>query len=398
MKATTLMQTRPRGFTLPEMMIASVLAFILVAAGAELTAAMARNVKRAEEQGDLGVRAALGHAFISDLLSAAAYNWNTTQTYSTGVTSGSLGAGACVSATGMCTATGQIDAPLRICNGATVDKATCNAPSATTSDALWSYVPRDGLIEAMSIDDRSGTALTDSCNTTNVPSPITLSVRGANSQPWAANDLVLVSRNGHSTIGVVTANFAAGTDATVSRDLTIDVGGGNNLANDDGGSSFACDARTSLRNSKIMRIRQIVLKQDPATRTLQFGARESATAELVFSNILSDVDDLQIQLDLARIPTTGNPSICTSNTTAVFGGAAIGNGACATDRLNGDPADGNVVRVVGLRVGLLLSTAVETQSVAVTSPPLFDRTTTFNDKRIRRTSLIYVGLPNAANL
>lgn len=391
---------RPRGFTLLEMMVASVIAFVIVAAAAELASAMARSVKRAEEQGDLGVRAALSQAFLIDLASGAAYNWNVAHSTGASSTTGSLGPGGCAASTGMCAANGEMPAPLRICNGTTVDRATCNqAPSTTAADALWTYVPRDSLIEAMSIVDRSGTPLTTACDATNVPATVTFSVRGTNSVAWGVDDLVLVARNGHATVGTVKAVFAVGNDPAVSRDLQLDVGTGTTLDKDDGGSGTGCNAQTSLRGAKVMRIRHVVVKHDPTTRALLYGHRAQGAAAFTFETIVGDLDDFQLQLDVARVPAAGSPGICTSNTSEIFANAALSGGPCNAERLNGDASAGSLVRVIGVRAGLLLRTAVETQAVTVTTTGLFDRTgTTFSDKRIRRQHFVYMGLPNAANL
>lgn len=398
---------RVRAFTLVEMMVASTMAFIMVAAAAELAAAMARHVKRTEEQADLGMRASVGHAYLSSLLSGVAYNWNVTHAVTATTTSGSLGEGACALSSGMCAATGQMRPPLRICNGATVTASTCAAPTTTTSDALWTYVPRDDLIEAVTIIDRNTTPLTTACTAANVPASVDLDVRGQNASAWASGDLVLVSTRAHATIGTLTAAFASDVNPATTRTLSIDVGSGTNLVNDDGFSGTACDATVSLKNAKVIRIRQIVIKQDPATRRLLLGHRDTGAGALVFDTLLSDVDDFQVQLDLAHFTSTlgvpSAPAICTSNTSDILGTgvAALTNitgGACNGQRLNGNIADTHVNRVVGLRVGVLLRTAVETQAATFTTPALFDRTTTFTDKRLRRASILYVGLPNAANL
>lgn len=388
-----------RGFTLLEMMVASVMAFFIVVAAADLAAAMARSVKRAEEQGDLGVRAALGQAFLIDLASGAAYNWNVAQLTGTSTTTGSLGPGGCAQSTGMCTANGALAAPVRICNGATVDKAACDEVASTsTADALWTYVPRDAIIDAVSIVDRSGTLLTDNCDATNVPATVTFTVRGTNAVAWEVDDIVLVSRNNHATVGTVRAAFAIGSDPLANRDLQLDIGTGTTLAFDDGGSTGACNARTSLRGAKVMRIRPVVVKQDAATRNLLYGHREKGADALKFEVIIGEIDDFQLQLDAARVPATGSPAICTSHTSEIFANTAFSGGPCNGEKLNGDPA-ATVIRVIGLRAALLMRSTVETQSRTVSTPGLFNRTsTTFTDKRIRRSHFVYLGLPNAANL
>ena len=391
---------KTRGFTLLEMMVASVIAFLIVAAGSELAAAMARNVKRAEEQGDLGMRAAIGHEFLSDILSATAYNWTVPHALAASVTTGSLGEGGCAASTGMCAADGQIAAPLQICDGPSVTQSSCAAPTTTTSDALSTYIPRDTLIDAVAIADRNTTPLTSACDASNVPSTTVFDVKGVNASAWAVNDLVLVTHGTHATIGTVRAAFAVGSDPNVTRQISLDVGTGTTLAFDDGTSAVPCNALASLRGAKVMRIQQVIIRHDQVTRTVFFSHRESGAAALVNDPILSDVDDLQFQLDLARLPPlAAGPGICTSNTTAIFDGTALTTAPCATEVLDGTPGATSVIRVIGLRAGILLRTAVETQTKSSTTTGLFDRTgTSFTDKRLRRTSFVYLGLPNAASL
>jgi prepilin-type N-terminal cleavage/methylation domain-containing protein len=386
-----------RGFTLVEMMVASVIAIILVNAGAQFAAAMATNVKRAEEQGDLGARQAIAHAFIADVLSGAAYNWNTPRAVGSN-DSGSFGEGGCALSSGFCTSSGEIKPPLQICSSPTVDRNVCNAPTATTADALWTYVPRDNVIEAVSILDRNGTPLTNNCDAANVPAATTFDVRGVTSAAWAVDDLVLVSRRGHTTIGTVRAAFGTDANPNNTRQLTIDVGTGATLAFDDG-TAGTCDATISLKGARVMRVTQVVLKQDAATRKLLYGHRNAGSAALTYDPIVSGVDDLQLQLDVVHVPQAGSPSVCTSNSSNIFSNVNLTTGACNGEALQPDIAVANVNRVVGLRVGLLFRSTSETQGLNTTTSALFDRTgTTFTDKRLRRAHILYVGLPNAANL
>jgi type II secretory pathway pseudopilin PulG len=386
----------PKGFTLVELMVGAVIAFILVAAASELAAAMARSVKKVEEQSDLGIRMSLAHSFLQSELGAMAYNWNVSQAVGTADT-GSLGAGNCATSTGICATTGGNFFPIRICNSATVDTATCAAPTTSTADALWTYTPRDPVVEALRITGGStGTLPLDCSFTTN---PASLKVSGKNSSNWAAGDFVLVSKNNHVSIGRLTAALAADvTDPVAGRTISIDLNPSSNTAGvgaDDGGRTANCSIRGSLLGASVMRIQQVIVKLDETTKTLMWGTRNNSTSTLSFAPIVSNVDDFQVRFDIAKINATSKAgSFCTTDTDALWAGGPIST--CGNEALNDNVAS-NINRVVGLRLALVMRTGVETENALRSIPYQFDRTgPAASDKRLRRIVNIYLGLPNAS--
>lgn len=386
-----------RGFTLIELMVASVIAFTLVAAAAALASAMANNVTRGEEQADLGTRSAIAHAFLQTMLAGAAYDWNTSESVSATTSTGSFGTANCTSGTGMCPSATEL--PLKICKSSTVSAAVCDAPVTTEADAIVTYIPRDPVIEAMTVVNGGTSALpvdlgTLSCNTVTNQQ---LVVSGTNSNDWATNDLVLVSKSGHTTIGRILTNLAAGTGTT--RDLTVEFAGG--LDGDDGGVT-GCSVKSSLKSAAIFRITQVILKLDESTtssnfRSLVMAKRNTSADGTTFVPIITNIDDFQARFDIVRVTTANAASFCTSDTSDVFLG---GTTACSGERLNA-AAGTNLNRVVGLKLALSLRTAVETENRTVTVPVLFDRASgsisPSTDKRLHRVVNVYVGLPNATN-
>ncbi len=395
-----------RAFTLVELMVASAIAAILVAAGAELASAMARNVKKSEEQSEIGVRGAIAHSFLQSELGSAAYNWNTPQAI--GLTNtGSFGPGNCASTTGICALAGGKFFPLRICKSSTVGSTTCDDPVVTEADALMTYTPRDPLVEAVRIRSMGDlSAIPTSCGLTN---PAALRISGKNSRLWAAGDFVLVSHQGHSSIAVVAADFAADTtEPTGGRTISLDfdtTNSGSGLGIDDGDRP-ECNPRASLLTASVMRIQQVIVKLDetpgsPTFKNLLVRKRVSTADTSGFSPIISNVDDFQVRLDLARITTVVSPAVaatsfCTVDNTSIFAGGAIA--ACGGDRLNADPTTLNSLRVIGMNIALVLRTSVQTENGVSPIPFQFDRTgPTASDKRFRRIVSNYVGLPNASS-
>lgn len=396
----------PRAFTLVELMVGSVIAFILVAAAAELASAMARSVRKIETQADLGVRMAIAHGYLQNELQPMAYNWNVTQATASGDT-GSFGAGNCASSTGMCALDNGNFFPVRICKSSTVASSVCDAPVSTEADALMTFMPRDTLIEAVVVQAMSDGSLIPADSTacgTFATSPVQLQVTGKTGTAWDVGDYILVSKANHASIGRVNATFSANSSATTARTLALDLGSTSTttgLALDDGGRT-ACSPRDSLLGASVIRIRQMVLKLDEdansATfRNLLLGTRVNSSGSLTFSPLVSNVDDIQFRLDFAKIIASNKAvSFCTDDTTALWSGAQITSCEIA---LNGeaDAAAGrDVLRVAGMRVALVMSSSTGTEARTLSVPYQFDRTgPARSDKTLRRVVNLYLGFPNA---
>jgi hypothetical protein len=98
------------------------------------------------------------------------------------------------------------------------------------------------------------------------------------------------------------------------------------------------------------------------------------------------------------VDTTNNvitaASLCSADTQAVLIDAS-GVPDCNAKRLNATLANGDLVRLAGLRLGVILRSrgGIEPQAAF---RGLFDRTAVIGtDRRIRRTVFLYAGLPNA---
>jgi hypothetical protein len=287
--------------------------------------------------------------------------------------------------------------PLQICEPATIGQATCapHSAPARTPDALRFFVPRDGIVEAVRIVDRTGASLPTDCT---IASATTFDVRGVNASSWRAGDLALVARRGHVSIVSVAAAFPAGLDPSVTRRLTLLLGNPAALAGDDGGVSAPCSARTSLQGAGLYRLRLAAIRVHPPTRTLEYATLDNTADAFAFVPILDDVDDLQVRLDLIRYGVVGGvidaAAACFADTEAALA-TASGIPSCGSVRLNALSRDGDIVRLIGLRIAVLLRSR---GGVDVQRPVrgLFDRTDTLAvDGRLRRAVHVFVGLPNA---
>ena len=393
---------RSRGFTLIEVIVASTIAFILVAAAAEMSSAMGRSVRKVEAQADLGVRTAIAHGFMQRELAPMAFNWNVTAVTNTttGASTGSFGSGNCNPATKICSLIGNDYYPIRICKSSTVSSTTCDAPSPTEADAVVSFMPRDPVIEAMVIRSKGdGLAFPTDC--TLATNPVSVKVSGTNTLQWADGDLVLVSKANHVSLGVLKTSLGTNADLALQRVISIDLGatsGSGGLNADDGGRA-SCSARDSLLSANVVRIKQVILKLDETVgsttnRNLMMGVKTTAAGAMVWNPIIPDVDDLQFQFELAKIDSaTKVGSFCTSDTSNLWTGASIASCGGSLNRLS---TAGNVIRVLGLRAAFSVRSRIESEMISRPIPLLFDRTgPTGTDKRSRRTINMFLGTPNA---
>jgi hypothetical protein len=256
------------------------------------------------------------------------------------------------------------------------------------------------VIEAVRISDRKTTGLPDDCGGT-VSSSTTFNVKGVTASDWATGDLGVSSNGKHVSVFTVGAAFAAGTDPTAARELTLALGTVANLALDDGGaaSSPACSAAASLKGAGIFRVRVGVLRLNQTSRTLEYGDLVNSGGTFAFNTVLSDIDDFQVRLDLVRHTVdattkliTGS-SLCSADSHTALTAIAISD--CGSKPMNALANNGDIVRLAGLRLGLILRSR---GSVDLTSTftGLFDRTATIGtDRRMRRTVFLFAGLPNA---
>jgi type II secretory pathway pseudopilin PulG len=388
-------RARRQAFTLLEVLIASTLTLVIVALALEFAATMSLQARKVEQQGDLAARASIASSFLQSATDSIGYGWNVRQVV--GTTSNdtdSFGLANCA-VPAVCPATTTL--PFQICDPATVGANVCAAQAAptTSADALRFFLPRDGVIEAVRIVDRNGTTLPSNCT---VATSTTFDVKGINATGWTAGDIVLVANFNHVSIFRVNSDFAAGTDPAATRQLTLNLGDPANIAGDDGGAGGSCDAAASLKGAGVYRLRLAALRLNQSTSTLEYGDVVTATGTLTFAPILADVDDFQVRLDLIRyVVASGSittSSFCFSDTETVLSSAG-GIASCDGMRLNSQASNGDVVRLVGLRVGLILRSR---GGVDVNKPftGLFDRTATIGtDRRLRRTITLFAGLPNA---
>ena len=389
------LRRRAVGFTLLEVLIASTLTLVIVALALEFAATMSLQTRKVEQQGDLAARASVASSFLQSATDSIGYGWNVRQVVAnTANDTDSFGLANCA-VPSVCPATTTL--PFQICDPSTVGANTCAPPTSpsTTADALRFFLPRDGVVEAVRILDRNGTTLPGNCT---IATSTTFDVKGINASAWSAGDLVLVANYGHVSIFTVNAAFAAGTDPTVTRQLTLNVGNPGDMANDDGGATATCDASASLKGAGIYRLRLAALKLNPTTSTLDYGDLVSKNGTFSFTPILADVDDFQVRLDLIHYTVASGlitaSSICFSDTETVLSTAGT-IASCGGVRLNSAPSNGDIVRLVGLRIGLILHSRGGVD-VSKSYTGLFDRTATIGtDRRLRRTITLFAGLPNA---
>lgn len=386
-----------------EVIVASTIAFILVAAAAEMSSAMGRSVRKVEAQSDLGVRTAIAHGFLQREMAPMAFNWNVTAVTNatTGATTGSFGPGNCNPATNMCSYIGNDYYPIRICKSSTVSSTTCDAPSATEADAVVSFMPRDPLVEAMVIRSKGdGLAFPTDCSL--ATNPVSVRVTGTNTLQWSDGDLVLVSKPNHVSIGILKTSMGTNADSALQRTISIDLGASNGsggLNADDGGRT-SCSVRDSLLAANVIRIKQVIVRLDetagsPTADSILMGVKTTASGATVWSPVIPDVDDLQFQFELAKVDaSTKVGSFCSSDTSNLWTGSTITSCGGPLNRTPGPGA--NVVRVLGLRAAFVARSTIESETVTRPQTLLFDRTGPIgSDRRLRRTINMFLGTPNA---
>jgi type II secretory pathway pseudopilin PulG len=410
MRQSTLRQHALRAFTLVELMVASALAFLIVAAGAALASAMARQVREVEEQGDLAARVAIASTAVQNALDGVAYGWRLEDWRVFGTSyNGGPGVGHCVAVTGVCESvenTVTPIAPLAVCSSTGLTHTVCNAADTTSADGIRALVPRDEVSEAIRVVDRNGTPLTTACDAANIPNPIVVDVRGAHQNPWADGDLVLLSTPGHATVGVVRSALApvapASAGVTFQLSLALD---GANLADDDSdvgdNAPALCNALESLIGARILRVKQVVIRLNGTSLEM---SQKPTTAAVPFQTLLSDVEDLQVRLDVIRLTAGGGSQYCRAEGTAInsvlYAGASVNAATCNSPLDRDDPADApdsDVLRISGLQIGVLLRAGGQTTGTTRPIDYLFDRAPPGPpDQRRRRPAYFFVGLTNAA--
>ncbi|MDP2346053.1 MAG: prepilin-type N-terminal cleavage/methylation domain-containing protein [Deltaproteobacteria bacterium] len=383
-------RARSHGFSLIELMVASAAALVVLSGAISLATAMVRFSRGLADDQALSNDLALARQFLTSSLGNIGYGWSLDAQPSTCSTStGAPGPGLCVASTGLCAVNGSI-LPLQLTN------------SSTGPDALRAIVPRDPDIETVAIQTLSdGSALPGDCA---LAAPIGLAVVGITTKTWQAGDLVVVAKFGNVSVARVAADFSANaTSPAPSRTLSLDLGGANALRLDDGLRSLdaTCSALVSLQSAVVFRIKEVRMRVSGTNLEIAEIATAAAAAAPTFQAVLDGVDDLQIQLEVAKFPkdaSGGTAESCLCNGSAALECSAFG-AACTcigTDRLNIATAANNANRLIGLRFGLKMRGALDTVDTARAVGGLFDRSgTVITDKKRHRDSFIYVGLPNA---
>jgi prepilin-type N-terminal cleavage/methylation domain-containing protein len=384
-----------RGFTLLEILIASTLTLVIVAIAMQFAAIMSLEARNVEQQGDLAVRASITASFLQAATDGIGYGWTVRQMAGTSSSDTDAPGVANCAVPQVCPETTTL--PFQICEPTTVGAQTCAAQTAptTTADAFRFFAPRDGVVQAVRILDRKATTLPSNCT---LATRTTLDVQGVNASVWNVGDLVLVAKEGHVSVFSVDATFPAGTDALVTRSLTLNLGSPGNLSGDDGGSSVSCNASASLKGAGVYRLRLAVLRLNEASQEVEYATLVNTGERFAFQPVLADIDDFQVRLDLVRFAVAGGAitgaSVCGSDTEAILS-APRGIPDCANARLNSRVLDGDVVRLIGVRLGIILRSRGGI-GVARDVTGLFDRTAKIGtDRRLRRTVTLFVGLPNA---
>jgi prepilin-type N-terminal cleavage/methylation domain-containing protein len=414
---------RPSGFTLIELMLASSIAAVIALAAASLAGAIARQVRQVEEQGDIAARTAIAHEFFGTALDGLGYNWRVEDWVSGDILSGAPGEARChdTGAPPICSNTGPVAEllrPLEVCASNGLSLATCNPPdptagSAVRADGIRAVVPRDGVSDAIRIVDRNP-AFTGSDCATQVADPIDFTVQGVHANSWTAGDYVLIAGRQHANVGIVVSAFTGEVDPNDPeelRQLRVSIGSGATLDDDDNGYD-ACDAQVSLMNARVIRIKRVMVRLEETTKTLEIFEKANVNDTPDWVPVLSDVYDLQVQLVANRLRAGGSRACLVQGMVGadgrinqvLYGNEDLQGGCAANEELGrdsdpADNADNDIIRVVGLRVGLLIGAGAQTAPMDRTYPGLFDNAGTVtiaSDRRLRREIVTYVGLPNAS--
>jgi hypothetical protein len=382
-------------FTLIEVLIASTLTLVTVTIALEFAARMLLHTRKLEQQADLAARASVVASFLPLATDGIGYGWSVRQRVgNTTKDTGSFGVGFC-SVAEVCPTPTTL--PLQFCEPSTVSNRVCAPPLASQSapDALRFFSLRDGALQAVRIVQRRGSALPGTCA---LSSSTTFEVRGVNESSWTSGDVVLVAKDGHVSVLRVSAPFAPSDDATALRLLTLDLPRPDLLALDDGGAAGACNAEASLKDAAVFRVRLSVLRLQQATSTLEWGGLSNTNETFSWVPVLAEVDDFQVRLDLiqhtVKSGMLAGATPCFADSASVLSSAEP-VAACNAARLNARSEDGDIVRLIGLRFGLLLRSVagVESEKSFV---GLFDRTSRVgSDRRLRRSIFVFSGLPHA---
>jgi hypothetical protein len=154
----------------------------------------------------------------------------------------------------------------------------------------------------------------------------------------------------------------------------------------------------------VFRVKQLRFRVNASALEVAEIVNAADAAAPVFQPLLTRVDDLQVQLELAKFQMTGTSTgvaSCFLNSTAPLAGTAFGAlGTCpAAAKLNKDAADADVYRVVGVRFALTVRGGLDVRPANTVTAGMFDRAgAVANDKKRHLSSVIYLGLPNAYTL
>jgi type II secretory pathway pseudopilin PulG len=401
--------SRPRAFTLLEAMVAASVGLIILLGATNLATMMVRTTRIAGDNQALTTRAQLARGMLQPLLAGIGDGWPVDDAFTSPFTSstGAPGEAHCAPATNLCTAASPRVFPLTILDG-----------GATGPDALRAIVPRPGAIESVQIQKLAGgIALPTNC--TNLPAVPAFDVKGVTSTAWNTGDLVIVSnpKTNRVSVAVVVADFGADTTTPApTRTLQLNLGPPADLAFDDGGRtppSSPCSAAASLQGAFVFPASVIDLRLASGAIELAESRTAAQVLDPPFVRALEGIDDLQIRLEIARFPRTGaagSASLCTSNgpgtlasQPGIFDGgrtfSSVGAGAStcpAAGVLNDNPVVGDVYRITGLELGLLIRGDAIRETAAIAVPGMFNRTgTVATDTFVRHRATFFIGLPNA---
>lgn len=409
-------QVVARGFSLIELMVASVISLIIVASATSLAVGVMRANRSTEAQLTVANRLSLTHSFIEAVISSVGYGWQMQQNVGGTNKTGAWGRAHCGSTTGVCydsTGSSPTVFPFEICRSNTASGTVCDPPAVGQADALRLLVPREDLIEAVRIVEgysgspwQLGDAAVLSSSCASVPATVNLTVLGITSTTWNAGDLLMIANRDHVNIVRLGSNFSAdASDPPANRGpLQVELVTTSNLEYDDGAGSIPCNPRASLIGAQVFRVAQVIL----AVKNGQLQMKRSETAAEVTSTtnwlpLVSGINDLQVQIDIASFPrdgTTDTAKTCKCNSSNIITGTTFGTqcSLCTNGkRLNGNSAVDEVNRILGVYLAILASGDLRQNTAPQAWYGLFDNSATLiaTDDKYRRAATFYVGLPNA---
>lgn len=383
-------RSRTSGFTLLEIIIASTMGILILTAASSLTLSIMKAGRTITEMQALVSRLSLARSYLQPQLSNIGYGWSATNNNAASVSTGTFGQGYCVSSSGVCSSTGAI-LPLTLTD------------STTGTDQLQVIVPRDSVVEALTFTS----AASIPAGTTAMP--FAKDPSGTITSDWSAGDLVLMMTtstvdhsnslsSGFALVTSLTGSAPAGTYTDASPAST-----GFPIACDSSGALNICDYTSTsfyvIRVASVrVRVNSGALQTHRATTTIE---ALTVSTDASWRSVLSNVDDLQFQLEILRTPLNGAATLCTANTSAVLSGALFSTVSALTTCTGAEALRTDIDstlasnRLVALKVGLTVrSNVVDGPGLATAG--LFNRTTSFAaDGRTRHSATFFIGLPNA---